>query len=499
ASGMVPARPDRRGIDHVFTFMALPGPRTCFEGVQLLSPGRFLRVTGDSGRGDAEVRERAYWEMNFPDSGDEEGGDDPKKLVDDFEKVLLHAVEERLRADVPVGAYLSGGVDSSMIVALACHLKGPAINTYTVSVDDTALNELSAANLSAQHIGTKPPIVQDFRHSDALETYPKLIAAAEAPVIDTASAALLQLAGRVHANGQKVVLTGEGADEWLVGYPWYKAHKLISYLDAVPGLRLSGMARRAYLRAAKVPHFPETWRQEVENSVGGNNAWIDSYGLLAISKLRFYGEPMREVLAKHNAWLDLDFPLERARRWDPMHRGIWIAARVLLAGHLLQGKGDRVAMHSSVEVRPPFLDEDVFDFLAKLHPRWKLRGFRDKHLLRLLAERWIPKKIARRQKVIFRAPLDAFHIEPEPPYVGQLLSQESIKRAGYFDNAEVQRWRKGFRNMRAGSLPRLSVEMGLAAVVATQLWHHEFMGGGLADLPEWSGIKTPAATEQGNS
>jgi asparagine synthase (glutamine-hydrolysing) len=499
ASGMVPARPDRRGIDHVFTFMALPGPRTCFEGVQLLSPGRFLRVTGDSGRGDAEVRERAYWEMNFPDSGDEEGGDDPKKLVDDFEKVLLHAVEERLRADVPVGAYLSGGVDSSMIVALACHLKGPAINTYTVSVDDTALNELSAANLSAQHIGTKPPIVQDFRHSDALETYPKLIAAAEAPVIDTASAALLQLAGRVHANGQKVVLTGEGADEWLVGYPWYKAHKLISYLDAVPGLRLSGMARRAYLRAAKVPHFPETWRQEVENSVGGNNAWIDSYGLLAISKLRFYGEPMREVLAKHNAWLDLDFPLERARRWDPMHRGIWIAARVLLAGHLLQGKGDRVAMHSSVEVRPPFLDEDVFDFLAKLHPRWKLRGFRDKHLLRLLAERWIPKKIARRQKVIFRAPLDAFHIEPEPPYVGQLLSEESIKRAGYFDNAEVQRWRKGFRNMRAGSLPRLSVEMGLAAVVATQLWHHEFMGGGLADLPEWSGIKTPAATEQGNS
>jgi asparagine synthase (glutamine-hydrolysing) len=80
-----------------------------------------------------------------------------------------------------------------------------------------------------------------------------------------------------------------------------------------------------------------------------------------------------------------------------------------------------------------------------------------------------------------------------------LLSEESIKRAGYFDNAEVQRWRKGFRNMRAGSLPRLSVEMGLAAVVATQLWHHEFMGGGLADLPEWSGIKTPAATEQGNS
>ncbi len=110
-----------------------------------------------------------------------------------------------------------------MIVALACKLKGPAINTYTIRVDDPALDELSAANLSARHIGTKPPIVQDFRADDALATYPELIQAAEAPVIDTSCAALLQLAKRVHASGQKVVLTGEGADEWLVGYPWYKA------------------------------------------------------------------------------------------------------------------------------------------------------------------------------------------------------------------------------------------------------------------------------------
>jgi len=494
ASGMVPARPDRKGLDHVFSFSALPGPRTCFEGIQLLTPGHYLTITpARNGVASGEIRERPYWEMNFPDAGDEERGDDPEKLVDEFEQILLQAVEERLRADVPVGAYLSGGVDSSMIVALACYLKGPAINTYTVSVDDAALNELSAAELSARHIGTKPPIVQDFRHSDALEAYPKLIAAAEAPVIDTACAALLQLAGRVHGNGQKVVLTGEGADEWLVGYPWYKAHKLMRYLDAIPGLPMSSMARRAYLRLNDVPHFSPEWRQGVENSVGGSNAWIDSYGLLAISRLRFYSESMREMMADSHPWSELNFPVERAKRWDPLNRGIWIAARVLLAGHLLQGKGDRVAMHSSVEVRPPFLDEEVFDFTARLHPRWKLRGFRDKHLLRLLAERWIPKAVARRQKVIFRAPLDAFHIEPEPRFVGQLLSDESLKKTGYFDAAEVQRWRKDFRKMRPDSLPRLSVEMGLAAVVATQLWHHTFISGGLADLPEWSAAETPAS------
>jgi asparagine synthase (glutamine-hydrolysing) len=139
-----------------------------------------------------------------------------------------------------------------------------------------------------------------------------------------------------------------------------------------------------------------------------------------------------------------------------------------------------------VEVRYPFLDEEVFDFTAKLHPRWKLNGFRDKHLLRLVAERWLPKEIARRHKVIFRAPLDSFHIDPEPKFVSELLSEESLRRTGYFDVAQVRHWRKAYRELRVGSLPRLSVEMGLAAVVATQLWHHTFIDGSLADLPVWS-------------
>jgi asparagine synthase (glutamine-hydrolysing) len=369
-----------------------------------------------------------------------------------------------------------------MIVALACKLKGPAINTYTIRVDDPALDELSAAMLSARHIGTKAPIVQEFRHSDALETYPELIRAAEAPVIDTSCAALLQLAARVHSCGQKVVLTGEGADEWLAGYPWYKAAKVLGLLDLVPGMRLSNPARRAYLRLNQVPNYARGVRRSQEEAVGGPNAWIDSYGILSLSKLRFYAAPMREVRDQSHPWAGLGLNLERARRWHPLNRGLWIGARVTLAGHLLQAKGDRVAMHSSVEVRYPFLDEDVFDFTAKLHPRWKLRGLRDKHLLRLLAERWLPREVARRQKVIFRAPLDSFHLDPEPPFVRQLLSEESLRRTGYFDVQAVHHWRKAFRQMRAKSLPRLSVEMGLAAVVATQLWHHLYIDGTLAEL-----------------
>jgi asparagine synthase (glutamine-hydrolysing) len=491
ASGLVPARPDLRGIDHIFTFAALPGPTTCFEGVQLLPPGHYLRIVPGNDRGAAPVlSEHAYWEMNFPDRGDEDRGRDPRALVDRFEQIMLQAVEERLRADVPVGAYLSGGVDSSMTAALACHLKGPAINTYTIRVGAPELDELGAANLVARHIGAKPPIVQDFRASDTLHTYPRLIQAAEAPVIDTSCAALLLLAQRVHACGQKVVLTGEGADEWLVGYPWYKAAKAFGFLDLLPGLPLSDRARRAYLGLNHVPQYPAEFRRAVEESIGGPNAWIDAYGILGLAKLRFYAAPMREVLEKTNAWADLQIPLDRARRWHPLNRGIWVAARVTLAGHLLQAKGDRVSMHSSVEVRYPFLDEEVFDFLAGLHPRWKLHGFRDKHLLRLLAERWVPPSVYRRRKVIFRAPLDSFHIEPEPAFVAQLLSEESLRRTGYFDAAAVHHWRRAFRQMPRGSLPRLSVELGLTAVVAIQLWHHLFIGPELAELPTWTGNRT---------
>ena len=486
ASGMVPARPDLRGIDHVFTFSALPGPITCFEGVQLLPPGHYLQIVPGSDRGTAcTVVERAYWRMDFPDYGDEDRGGDSSTLVDRFERLMLQAVEKRLRADVPVGSYLSGGVDSSMIAALACHLKGPAVNTYTVRVDAPELDELSAASLVAGHIGTKPPSVQEFRASDVLNTYPRLIQAAEGPVIDTSCAALLLLAQRVHSCGQKVVLTGEGADEWLVGYPWYKAAKVLGYLDFLPGLRVSDWLRNIYFRSHQVPQYPAQFRRSLEESVGGPNAWIDAYGLLGVSKLRFYGEPMQQVLEKTNPWAELQMPLDRARRWHPLNRGVWVAARVTLAGHLLQAKGDRVSMHSSVEVRYPFLDEEVFDFLARLHPRWKLRGFRDKHLLRLLAERWLPPTVYRRRKVIFRAPLDSFYIDPEPAFVAQLLSEESLRRTGYFDIAAVHHWRRAFSKMPVGSLPRLSVEMGLTAVVATQLWHHLYISGELAELPTW--------------
>jgi asparagine synthase (glutamine-hydrolysing) len=180
------------------------------------------------------------------------------------------------------------------------------------------------------------------------------------------------------------------------------------------------------------------------------------------------------------------------RRWHPLNRALYLGARVHLAGSLLCAKGDRVAMHSSLETRYPFLDEEVYAFLARIHPRWKMRGFRDKYLLRLLAERWLPPAIARRKKAMFRAPLDSFHMEQAPAFVDQLLSPESLHRTSYFDPEAVAHWRVALKELKPGSNRRTSVEMGLAGVVSTQLWHHTFIDAGLADLPSLAPRPRPA-------
>jgi asparagine synthase (glutamine-hydrolysing) len=490
ASGMVPVKADLRGINHLFTFFAMPGPVTCFDGITSLLPGHFLDVTRPerTESGNRAVRDRTYWEIDFPDRGHEVDGS-ATELTDRFEEAMLAAVDKRLRADVPVVSYLSGGVDSSLVAAMASKVRGNPIPTFTIRIDDPRLNETVEAGIVAQHIGSRPRVV-NVGADEVLNTYPRLVAAAESPVIDTSCAALLLLAQDVHNEGFKVALTGEGADEWLAGYPWYKVHKLLGYLDCVPGLPLSTGIRRLFLKLTGAPAIPKEWMRRTLEAVGGPNPWLDIYGLVSIAKMRFFGPQLREVMANHNPYADLGLNQERMTHWHPLNRGLYLGARIHLPGLLLNAKGDRVAMHSSVETRYPFLDEKVYALLAELHPRWKMRGLGEKHILRLLAERYLPKQIAWRRKAMFRAPFDSFHNDKPPTFVEQLFSAESLRRTGYFDAQAVGHWRKAFKEMRARSSQRLSIEMGLAGVLSTQLWHHLYIDSNLTDLPSLSLMPT---------
>src|SRR5207244_3723208 len=158
-----------------------------------------------------QVSEHTYWDVDCPDQGQEYYGGDKKRVVDEFEAVLARAVDRRLRADVPVVSYLSGGVDSSVVVALASHVRHRPIPTFTIQIKSPRFDESEPAARVARHIGADPIIVP-FGDDDVINTYPPLIRAAEGPVIDTSCAALLALAREVHRRGYKVAQTGEGAD-----------------------------------------------------------------------------------------------------------------------------------------------------------------------------------------------------------------------------------------------------------------------------------------------
>jgi len=373
------------------------------------------------------------------------------------------------------------------VLALGTHLRklngGSPIPTFTIQVQAPGLDEANEARQAADYLGARPAVVK-FGAAEALATYPELIRAAECPVIDTSCAALLLLAREVHRQGYKVAVTGEGADEWLAGYPWFKAHKLARFLDAMPGLPLGPCLRKAYLKWTGTD-ISRLQLQRSAAAVGGANAWLDFYGLFSTAKLRLFSPQMWEMLGDHLPYEDLNLDLERAKRWSPLNRSLMLGGRVMLSGHLMCSKGDRVAMNSSVETRYPFLDEDVFAFMAQLPPHWKLHRFREKYALRLVAQRWVPKAIAWRPKAMFRAPFDSFHGAEGtmPAFVEQLLSEESLRRTGYFDAQAVAHWRKAFRDLGKRSGLRLAIEMGLVGVVATQLWYHTFVDASLADLP----------------
>jgi asparagine synthase (glutamine-hydrolysing) len=477
ASGLVAPRPDPQGIDHLFTFFCQPVERTCFAGVQALLPGHYLMVR--SGR----IETRCYWDLEFPDNGQERTSSKRGQLVDELDDVLTRAVERRLRSDVPVVSYLSGGVDSAVIAALIRRQRGEAAPAFTVAVGHEPYDETSPALEAADVLGIRPIIVSG-EIAQLARTYPALIEAAEAPVMDTTCAAMLLQARAVHEHGYRVALTGEGADEALAGYAWFKSDGLRRAFEAVTGLwpEVMNWALRGWM-----PWLPTLAQvRRVRNLFGCMPAQMDVHNVAAAARCLFYSSEMWEELDGHTAFDDLQFDTARIRRWHPLNRSLYFNYKFMLPGMLLSHKGDRAAMHASVETRPPFLDEDVVAFCARIHPKYKLSRLQDKLLLRLFARRLLPDRVAMRPKKMFRAPMwGAFVGSDAPAFVGQLLSPKALASSGYFDARAIRHALVQYAQLSPSSMRRLAIEMGLINVLATQIWHHTFIDASLADLPHW--------------
>ena len=480
ASGLVEPVPDPRGIDHLFTFFCAGTSRSFFQGVNSLPPGHFLRVR------DGRVELRQYWDLDFPDAGDERHENDPAVLVDELESLLRQAVERRLRGDVPVVSYISGGLDSTVVLGMSSRQRGHAVPSFTIGFDKAGPDERASATEAAQVLGSKLTTVT-LNRGDLANAFPELIEAAEGPVLDTSCAALMKLAAAVHGQGYKVALTGEGADEALAGYVWYKTQKIRNAVGSRLGPFLPNLTRRFLLAAiggGKTPAIPL-------QAIGGvRPAQQDMYELISRARGTLYHPGMWDRLSGNNPFDDLNVSNPRIARWHPLNQSLYVGYKVMLAGLLMISKGDRIAMHSSVETRYPFLDDDVIKFCASIDPDYKLRGMKEKWLLRRVAERTLPKQIANRPKTMFRASLSGTFLGPHRPgWVDQLLSPESLAKTGYFDSKAVARERWIQTHFPRITARRFVFDVGLTCVVSTQLWHHIYCGGGLCDLPEW---KPPA-------
>ena len=243
----------------------------------------------------------------------------------------------------------------------------------------------------------------------------------------------------MHEQGYKVVLTGEGADEALAGYAWFKTQK-IRELSSGPMV-----ARPSNGGAEPGPGLDR--RQSAHRPAllgirGARTAQQDVYDFMGQARSVVYSADLWDRLAGHSAYDDLDITNDRFTRWHPLNQSLYVGYKVMLAGLLLLAKGDRVAMNSSVEARYPLLDDDVIAFCASIAPEYKLRGLTDKWLLRQVAARTLPARIANRPKTMFRASRSEAFFDPDRPrWVDQLLSPESLQATGWFDPEGVARER----------------------------------------------------------
>jgi asparagine synthase (glutamine-hydrolysing) len=480
ASGLVKAAADPKGIDYLFNFYCAGNRRTFFEDIHLLPAGHYLKIKN------RRVEICKYWDLDFPNAGEERRLENPKLLIDEFDGLLTNAVQKRLQGDVPIVSYLSGGIDSTMILNIGSRLQPGGMQSFTMGLHrNVGFDEEANAAVVAKMLGSKMTTVP-IDTAKIAEGFPALIIAGEGPVLDTSCAALMQLAAEVRNQGFKVALTGEGADEALAGYFWYKAQKLSDKIGCLTGSGFMPWMRKL---------MQNSIHSGVQRGIGGAEHGILGvrpaqqyiYEIARLPRETLYSEEMWTSLQEHNPYMDIDIAHDRIKDWHPLNQSLYVGYKIMLPGLLLMSKGDRVSMRSSVETRYPFLDEDVIRFCASIDPSYKLRRLKEKWLLRQVAARTLPKKIANRPKTMFRSVLSEIFLGSNRPYwVDQLLSPESLQRSGYFNPAAVLRERQLQVKYPRRVLPRQYIfDAAITCVITTQLWHHLFCGGNLCDLPVW--------------
>lgn len=479
ADAGIPRAFDPAGLAQTFTFWSIVPPQGVFAGVTELEPGHVHTY----GR-DGAVREYVMDDAGFPlqpgNVGAFAGSIDD--AVDVVRSTLTDATRLRLlRADVPVGCYLSGGLDSSLIAAIAAGVVGSRLQTFSLRFEDAEYDEHVHQRAMVDRLGTRHHDVMVSRR-DIAGIFPEVCRHAERPLLRAAPAPLFLLSRFVRGHGVPVVLTGEGADEMFAGYDLFREGRVRRFWARQPDstwrprllerlypyLARSPVAQRAMARQ----FFGRNLSQYRKPGFAHGPRWETTAALQ-----RLFAAPLRERAAAHDPVAHVVATLPPAfAHWSPLAQDQHLEIRILLAGYLLSSQGDRMLLGNAVEGRFPFLDPQVIALAHSLPDECKLRGLDEKHVLKRVAHGLVPDMIVSRPKQPYRAPDALAFVGPDAPdWIAEVLSPEAIRAAGVFDETAATRLSQKCRASATSGQFSNSDNMALIGVLSTQVLHHQFI------------------------
>lgn len=450
---------DLKGLDQIFTFWVTIPPTTVFQGIHQLPPGHSMVIQ------DGKRVVFPYWKLQLTPQADP-GARMEARLAEELLGLLCDATKIRLRSDVPVGVYLSGGLDSTIITALVKRIRSTDLKSFSVGFEQADFDETNYQLEASSFLGTSHSAIR-CAYDDIVRVFPDVVWHAEQPILRTAPAPLYLLANLVHDSGLKVVLTGEGADETLGGYDIFKETKIRQFWG-----RQMDSSWRPLLLKRLYPYMQNIQRQSLDYlkhffHVTGQDlsnpffSHLPRWELTAKSKI-FFSTNTKSVLGSYDAVNALlpELPNEYAA-WSSFGKAEFLESNYLLPGYILSSQGDRVAMAHAVEGRYPFLDHRVVTFAATLPIHLKMRVLNQKYLLKRAAKGLIPESIRTRYKQPYRAPDGRSFFDSRENYVEDLLSTPRIKQDGIFDPTATASLMNKFRSGRETSIKDNMAFMGI--------------------------------------
>lgn len=464
ATGEVDAALDPRGLDEVLTFWGARPPRTPFSGIASLEAGSYGIWK------DGALWLRPYYELDFPEASEE-----PADAIEELDELMLRSVGMRLRADVPVGAYVSGGLDSSITASLAASGSPHTVRSFSITFDDPQFDESQYQLEVAKNLGTLHAAAAIGKQTIA-DSFPEVLWHAETPLLRTAPVPMYHLAKLARESGIKVVLTGEGADELFLGYDLFKEVSVRRFC-----LRRPESTGRQKLFDRLYPYLGQQGRGEfwqrffLDAAKPDDPLFSHLPRFLTGSRVKdFYTSEFKTSLAGIDVIGELRGSLPaRFFGWSSLNQAAYLEMTTLLSTYLLSSQGDRMSMAHGVEGRFPFLDHKLFEFAAALPTGSRLRGLREKEVLRRWADRILPPRLSRRGKQPYRAPdVSSFFGAHTPEWVLDQLGPEALNAVGVFSPAAVGGL---VRRCKAGLATGFRENQALMGILSTQLWHHQFV------------------------